>query len=109
MFGFLLQTVRMLRFLGRVLAEPEGRVLGALVATQLAVGTIFYSLVEGWRWIDAIYFSVTTLATVGLGDIAPATDAGKLFTVMYILTGVGLLVSFLNFMAERAAARKSSD
>jgi hypothetical protein len=40
-----------------------------------------------------VYFSVTTLATVGLGDLAPATDAGELFTVMYILTGVGILVS----------------
>lgn len=67
----------------------------------------YSSLVEGWRWIDALYFSVTTLATVGLGDLAPQTDAGKLFTVMYILTGVGLLVSFLNFMAERAAEQKS--
>lgn len=47
---------------------------------------------------------MTTLATVGLGDLAPATDAGKLFTVMSILTGLGLLVSFLNFMI-RASGR----
>ena len=109
MFGFLLQTMRTFRLIGRVLAEPQGRSLAALVAAQLLLGTIFYSFVEGWRVIDAVYFSVTTLTTVGLGDLAPATDAGKVFTIMYILTGVGLLVSFLNFMAERAAAHRSSD
>ena len=106
MLGFLMQMLRTLRLLGRVLSEPEGRGIAGLVAAQFLAGTIFYSLVEGWSWIDAFYFSVTTLATVGLGDLAPATDAGKLFTIMYILTGVGLLVSFLGIMAERAAEER---
>ena len=107
MLGFLLQMLRTFRLFGRVLAEPEGRALAGLVGGQLVLGTIFYSLVEGWGWIDALYFSVTTLTTVGLGDLTPVTTAGKLFTVMYILTGVGLLVSFLAFIADRAADRRS--
>lgn len=93
--------------LGRVVAEPEGRAVTMLVGTQLLVGTIFYSLVEEWGEVDSLYFSVTTLTTVGFGDLAPATTAGKLFTLMYILSAVGILVAFLNFMAERAAERKS--
>lgn len=108
MGGLLLQLLRTMRLLKRVLAEPEGRVLGGLVAVQLAVGTVFYSLVEGWRWLDSLYFSVVTLATVGFGDFTPETDAGKIFTVLFILNGVGILVAFLNFMAERAGRRSRS-
>lgn len=102
MGGLLLQLLRTARLLKRVLAEPEGRVLTGLVGLQLAAGTVFYSLVEGWRWIDSLYFSVVALATVGFGDFTPTTDAGKIFTILFILNGVGILVAFLNFMAERA-------
>ncbi|MFW5899002.1 MAG: potassium channel family protein [Jiangellaceae bacterium] len=107
MGGLFLQLLRTARLLKRVLAEPEGRVLAGLVAVQLTAGTIFYNLVEGWGWIDSLYFSVVTLATVGFGDFTPTTDVGKIFTVLFILNGVGILVAFLNFMAERAGRRRS--
>jgi hypothetical protein len=34
--------------------------------------------------VDAFYFSVTTLTTVGLGDLSPQITVGKIFTVIYI-------------------------
>src|SRR3954452_19229286 len=70
-----------------------------LVFLTLLIGTIFYSFQEGWGLIDAFYFSVTTLTTVGLGDPAPATPVGKLFTVGYILSGLGLIAGFINAIA----------
>jgi len=51
---------------------------------------------EGWSPIDALYFSVVTLATVGFGDLHPTTDAAKLFTVIYILSGLGIIAGFLS-------------
>jgi len=54
----------------------------------LVVGTIIYSQIEKWSYIDSLYFSTTTLATVGLGDVHPVTNAGKLFTIGYIFVGV---------------------
>jgi voltage-gated potassium channel len=51
-----------------------------------------YSTVEGWSVVDAFYFSVTTLTTVGLGDLAPTTTMGKLFTVVYIFAGLGIIL-----------------
>ncbi len=65
----------------------------------IASGTIFYSLVEGLHPVDALYFSVTTLATVGYGDFSPETMAGKLFTIVYVLVGVGILLAFLSRVA----------
>jgi voltage-gated potassium channel Kch len=59
-------------------------------------GTIFYHLVEGWDWLDSMYFSVITLTTVGYGDFSPQTDLGKIFTMFYVLTGVGVMFGLIN-------------
>jgi voltage-gated potassium channel Kch len=58
------------------------------------VGTVVYSALEGWSVVDSLYFSVVALATVGFGDLVPTTDVGKLFTVGYIITGIGILAAF---------------
>lgn len=68
---------------------------GLVIFTLLIIcgAALFYHHVEGWNWIDAFYFSVITLSTVGYGDFSPHTVAGKLFTIFYLLIGLGLFVS----------------
>ena len=78
--------------------------LGLLVA-----GTIVYSIVEGWSPLDSLYFSVVTLATVGYGDLHPVTDLGKAFTILYILTGVGVLVVFASRVVNTMVDRRSEE
>jgi hypothetical protein len=73
----------------------EFRILLSLTFFILLMGTFVYHRVEHWRWLDSFYFSVTTLATVGFGDVAPKTDFGKLFTVFYIFVGIGVIFSFI--------------
>lgn len=80
--------------------EPEGKVLLVAVGVTLAIGTFVYMTLEGWTPIDALYFSVVTLATVGFGDLHPTTDAAKLFTVGYILAGVGIIAAFASELAK---------
>jgi len=62
----------------------------------LLIGTLTYHFVEGWSFLDALYFSVVTLTTIGYGDFAPKTDFGKLFTIVYILLGIGIILGFIN-------------
>ncbi len=61
----------------------------------LAAGVLFYRFVEKWSWVDSLYFCVVTLTTVGIGDVAPETDGAKLFTIAYILIGLGITIAFL--------------
>lgn len=59
----------------------------------LLSGMLFYRSVEGWSWIESLYFSVTTMSTVGLSDLNPVTPSGKVFTVFCIFVGVGVFVA----------------
>ncbi|MDT2754620.1 potassium channel family protein [Enterococcus pseudoavium] len=61
----------------------------------LLIGTFFYHNVEGMTYLDALYFSVITLATVGFGDLSPQTAVGKIFTIGYVLIGVGILTALI--------------
>jgi hypothetical protein len=75
-------------------SDETFRAIVGLALTLLFIGTIFYTLVEGWSPLDALYFSVVTMATVGYGDLSPKTEFGKAFTIIFILVGVGILVTF---------------
>jgi voltage-gated potassium channel Kch len=66
----------------------------------LSIGTIFYHFVENFKWLDALYFSVVALTTAGFGDITPVTDLGKVFTMIYMITGFGIMLNFLNAFYE---------
>jgi len=81
------------------------RYLLALALFAIALGTVFYHLVEHLKWVDSYYFSVITLATVGYGDITPHTTAGKIFTTFYIFFGVGVLTTFLTYSLKRRGER----
>ena len=90
-----------IRALVAMLSDPEERAPALLVASLLIVGTAFYTLVEGWTVVDAVYFCAMSLATVGFGDVVPDTDAGKVFTVVYVLAGIGILVSFFTALTAK--------
>jgi len=88
------------RALRTLLKDPRFRSLLVLVLFTLAMGTLFYHSVEGWSWLDSLYFSVITLTTVGYGDFTPQTASGKIFTMIYIFLGLGILVGFITPIGE---------
>jgi voltage-gated potassium channel len=47
-------------------------------------------------YLNAIYWVLTTLATVGFGDYSPTTDSGKIFTIVLYITGIGLVSVFIS-------------
>ncbi|HJX06171.1 MAG TPA: potassium channel family protein [Candidatus Nanoarchaeia archaeon] len=69
-----------------------------LVIVILAIGTIVYSRLEEWSFVDSLYFSATTLTTIGYGDIHPTREITKLFTVFFALTGVAVMLYSLTVL-----------
>lgn len=59
-------------------------------------------VVEDWDIIEALYFCVTTLTTVGYGDLHPTSDISRAFTVLYSLIGIGFVLSLLTVVARQA-------
>ncbi|MES2014774.1 MAG: potassium channel family protein [Patescibacteria group bacterium] len=82
--------------------DPEFRALAFLLVILLVSGMIFYHEMEGWRWLDSLYFSVITLTTIGYGDLTPHTDAAKIFTMIYIFMGLGTILGFVELLAKHA-------
>jgi voltage-gated potassium channel len=80
--------------------EPAVKGVAALAATLILFASVFYWLVEGWSPLDCLYFSVTTIATVGYGDITPQTPLGKLFTIFYIVAGIGIFAAAVTALAQ---------
>jgi voltage-gated potassium channel len=81
---------------------PRSRILRLIFISIVVVliGTAGYFLIEKWSWADSLYMTAITLSTVGFGEIRPLSPAGRLFTILLIFAGVGLIVYFLSTMAE---------
>ena len=65
------------------------RLPAALLAFAIVYGTAGYMVIEHYGLLDAIYMTVTTLVTVGYGEIHPLSPAGRAFTLTLITIGVG--------------------
>lgn len=83
----------LIRGIRSFLSDPGGQSLIAVASVIVGIGTIFYRFVEDLTWLDSVYFSVITLTTVGYGDFSPTTNAGKVFTMGYVLAGIGIFVA----------------
>lgn len=98
------------RFLAAIwsgLRDPEFRALFLTVGGLLGSGTFVYHYFEGWSLLDSLYFSVITLTTVGYGDLTPTRPGTKIFTMMFIIVGIGILLAFVNLVAKHALQRGS--
>ena len=69
-------------------------------------GTVGFKVVENKSWIDAFYFIIVTMATVGYGDVHPVTAEGKIFTIFLIVLGVGTFLGVVANAMEMMLSRR---
>ena len=68
--------------------DTRSLLVPVLILVLYYIGSvIFYIYIEEWSILDSFYFMSSTLSLVGLGDIYPKTDEGKLYTSIFALVG----------------------
>lgn len=87
------QFVRLLEFVGIILTS----------------GAHIYHRLEGWSYLDSFYFTIITLTTVCYGDFSPQTSLGKLFSMLYILLGLGVLGAFIAILKEQSSGNEDHE
>lgn len=68
--------------------------------TIIFAGIFIFRRVEHWSYVDAFYFSVITLTTIGYGDVVPKTEVGKILAALFALIGVGIFLFCVSTIAE---------
>ncbi len=83
---------------------PQGlrnAIRGAVILVLILVaGTFGYMVIEGWDLLDAFYMTVITVTTVGYGEIRTVSNVGRLFTVVIIFLGMGVMAYTLGMVAQ---------
>jgi len=83
-----------------------------LVLAVVVMGTLGYRWLwreAGGTWMDALFMTVTTITTIGYGEIKPLTTAGRLFTIVLSFTGIGSLFYTLGVVMEYLVSVRLAD
>lgn len=108
-----LQPIRLLR-LGRLLRllrlaplvrrlfTAQGLRYTALLAilTVLAGGAAYHQTENGQSFGEGVYWAVTTMTTVGYGDLSPHTTAGRIVAIIVMLVGIGFVAIVTGAVAQ---------
>jgi voltage-gated potassium channel len=83
-----------------------------VMLTVVVIGTLGYRWLwrdMGGTWMDALFMTVTTITTIGYGEIRPLTTAGRLFTIFLAFTGIGSLFYTLGVVMEYLVSVRLAD
>jgi voltage-gated potassium channel len=71
-----------------------------LLAVVIAVGVAGYSVIDRWDFLDSFYMTIITISTVGYTEVHPQSTAGRIFTSVLIVFGVGTMLFGFGAFAE---------
>lgn len=84
----------------------------SVVIAVVAVGTLGYAWLwraQGGTWMDALFMTVTTITTVGYGEVRPLDTTGRLFTMVLAIAGIGSLFYTLGVVMEYLVSARLAD
>lgn len=74
--------------------------IATVLLAVIAAGTIGYMFIEGAPFMDALFMAITTISTVGYREVFPLSEGGRVFTILLIVGGVGILFYAVGSFAQ---------
>ncbi len=81
------------------LLKPEIVYPLLIFAVMLISGMLIFNSIEGWSYLDSLYFSVVTMTTVGYGDFTPTHSLSKIMVMIYAVSGISFFLYFVSVIA----------
>lgn len=83
-------------------SQSSARILKGIfiLVIVLLMGTAGYMVIEHWNFLDAMYMTVITITTVGFREVGSVSEAGRIFTIFIIFTGMGIIAYILGMVAQ---------
>jgi len=75
------------------------------IAVYFSVGLTFYTQYEDISFLNSFYLITLTLTTVGYGNTVPTSSGGKLFTIFFVLIGIGFIALALGILSDYFASK----
>ena len=82
-------------------------------AAVIIIGTLLIYFIESPHensqinsYLDATWWTVATITTVGYGDVVPVTEAGKIVAIVYMFFGITILAVFLSVLGTSFYRRR---
>lgn len=109
------RILRLIRFIGGktvfgYVSSEDSAILARILFTVFSIIFVYSGLIyqvehsfnsKFGTFLDAVYFSVSTISTAGFGDITPISETGRFLTVLMILTGIVLIPWQLGDLVKR--------
>jgi len=64
------------------------------------MGTFGYMLLEGYGFLEGLYMTIITIASVGYSEVRPLSDTGRIFTIVLISVNLGLFTYFITWLSR---------
>jgi voltage-gated potassium channel len=84
----------------RLFRHRKMQIALAFLTLLTAAGTFIFWELEDWTVIDALYFTVATLTTVGYGDVVPTLPATKLLATLYMILVVPMILIGIGIVSD---------
>lgn len=71
-----------------------------VLITSVLFGVLGYTIVEGYGLLDALYMTMLLISTVGFSEVAPLSNAGKIFTIIYMVFNLGIYAYIVSVISR---------
>src|SRR5271165_2632601 len=76
------------------------KLVAILLVLLVIVGVVGFHFIEGWSYFDGFYMVLTTITTIGYGEIHPLSHTGRVFNTFIIVAGVGLALLLIGVATQ---------